>query len=52
MIGVVVAVVVLWTVLPMSYRRILDDADARVAATLEQIDAAPDPGEARQLRRD
>ncbi|QKT10443.1 FUSC family protein [Rhodococcus sp. W8901] len=50
-IGVVVAVVVLWTVLPMSYRRILDDADARVAATIEQIDAAPDPGEARQLRR-
>ncbi|CAM2777925.1 FUSC family protein [Prescottella defluvii] len=50
-IGVIVAVVVLWRVLPASYRRILDDADARVAATIAQIDAASDPAEARELRR-
>lgn len=50
-IGVVVAVVVLWAVLPASYRRILDDADRRVAATIEQIGAAADPAEERALRR-
>lgn len=50
-IGVVVAVVVLWAVLPASYRRILDDADRRVAATIEQIGAAADPVEERALRR-
>jgi len=50
-IGVVVAVVVLWTVLPASYRRILADADGRVATTIAQIDTASDPVEARELRR-
>ncbi|ORL32535.1 FUSC family protein [Prescottella equi] len=50
-IGVVVAVVVLWAVLPASYRRILDDADARVDATIGQVDAASDPAEIRELRR-
>ncbi|NKS61974.1 FUSC family protein [Rhodococcus hoagii] len=50
-IGVVVAVVVLWAVLPASYRRILDDADDRVEATIGQIDAAADPAEIRELRR-
>ncbi len=50
-IGVVVAVVVLWAVLPASYRRILDDADARVDATIGQVDAAADPAEIRELRR-
>lgn len=50
-IGVVVAVVVLWTVLPTSYRRILADADDRVAATIERIETTPDRSEARELCR-
>lgn len=50
-IGAVVAVVVLWTLLPSSYRVILADADARVAATIEQIDRAHDHAEARELCR-
>ncbi|MDH6281001.1 FUSC family protein [Prescottella agglutinans] len=50
-IGVVVAVVVLWTVLPGSYRRILEDADGRVATTIERIEATRDRSEARELCR-
>lgn len=50
-IGVVVAVVVLWKTLPSSYRRILDDADARVAGTIERIESASTAAEARELRR-
>jgi len=50
-IGVVVAVVVLWTLLPSSYRTILADADDRVAATIERITTTPDPAAARELCR-
>jgi len=50
-IGVAVAVVVLWAVLPGSYRRILEDADGRVATTIERIEATPDHAEARELCR-
>ncbi|QCQ90015.1 FUSC family protein [Rhodococcus sp. SGAir0479] len=50
-IGVVVAVVVLWTLLPSSYRAVLADADDRVAATIERIAATPDPAAARELCR-
>ncbi|PTR30572.1 fusaric acid resistance family protein [Rhodococcus sp. OK519] len=51
LIGVVVAVVVLWMVLPASYRRILDDADRRVATTVDRLEATRDRCEARELYR-
>lgn len=50
-IGVVVAVVVLWRLLPTSYRGILADADARVAATIARIETTHDRSEARELCR-
>ncbi|QBJ97475.1 FUSC family protein [Rhodococcus sp. ABRD24] len=51
-IGVVVAVVVLWIVRPGAYRRILDDADDRVATTIERIGLSRDRHEVRGLRRE
>ncbi|WP_043826716.1 FUSC family protein [Rhodococcus opacus] len=51
-IGVAVALVVLWTVLPGSYRRILSDADEQVAGTIGRLGDARDPNVVAELRRD
>ncbi|WP_256973533.1 FUSC family protein [Rhodococcus sp. NCIMB 12038] len=51
-LGVAVALVVLWTVLPGSYRRILSDADEQVAATIGRLGDAREPAAVAELRRD
>ncbi|WP_082899586.1 FUSC family protein [Rhodococcus phenolicus] len=51
-IGVVVALVVMWGVLPRAHRRILAHADGRVAGTIDRIRAAGDARELAELRRD
>ncbi|TQC48949.1 FUSC family protein [Rhodococcus sp. WS4] len=51
-LGVAVALAVLWTVLPGSYRRILRDADEQVATTIGRIGDARDPGAVAELGRD
>ncbi len=51
-VGVVVALTVLWGVLPRAHRRILADADGQVAGTLTRLGGAVDDRELRELRRD
>ncbi|MGW0043672.1 FUSC family protein [Rhodococcus sp. NPDC003348] len=51
-VGVVVALAVMWGVLPRAHRRILADADAQVADTIARITRAADDRELPELRRD
>jgi len=51
-VGVVVALAVMWGVLPRSHRRILVDADSQVSDTISRITRVTDAGELPELRRD
>ncbi|MGW4477954.1 FUSC family protein [Rhodococcus triatomae] len=51
-IGVAVALAVMWGVLPRAHRRILSDADARVAAGVANLAHETGETERRRLRRD
>ncbi|MFD4180648.1 FUSC family protein [Rhodococcus sp. NPDC058514] len=51
-VGVVVALVVMWGVLPRAYRRILADTDDQVARTLARIATSTDASQLAELRRD
>ncbi|GAA4470846.1 FUSC family protein [Rhodococcus olei] len=51
-VGVTVAVAVLWGVLPRAYRRILRDADGQVAGILTRIADTVDGRSLAELRRD
>ena len=51
-IGVVVALAVLWAVSPRAHRRILVYADRRVAGTVDRLTTVDDARERAELRRD
>jgi hypothetical protein len=51
-IGVVVALAVMWAVLPRAHRRILVGADGQVSGTIDRIVGVDDVGELAELRRD
>ncbi|TQF75198.1 FUSC family protein [Rhodococcus spelaei] len=51
-VGVGVALAVLWGVLPRAHRRILSDADAQVSDTISRITRTTGAGELPELRRD
>lgn len=51
-LGVSVAIAVMWGVRPRAHRRILVDADDQVCDTISKITGAPDSGDLPELRRD
>ncbi len=51
-VGVLVALAVLWGVLPRAHRRVLDFADGRVRDAVTRIAASTDARELPELRRD
>lgn len=51
-IGVAIALAVMWAVLPRAYRRILVDADSRVADTITRIATCASDSDRAELRRD